>query len=114
MESEITINEVKEYLDKIKEQLNSKTCSSCLNQMQQKREDIELLDSTALELAKFRSLLVIYSNRITKLTKMLSLTRNLWCKVNGIGGEDLKKIEENSEKFFKESAENFAKEILNG
>lgn len=112
MENEITIEEVKEYLDKINEQLKSKVNKACLNQMQQKREDIELLDSTAVELAKLSGLLVIYSSKITKLTKRLSLTRNLWCDVNGIGGEDLKKLEENSEKFFKETAENFAKEIL--
>lgn len=114
MENEITIEEVKEYLDKIQEYLKSKVNKACLNQMQQKREDVELLDATALELAKFSSLLVIYSSRITKFSKMLSLTKNLWCDVNGIGGEDLKKLEENSEKLFKETAENFAKEILNG
>ena len=112
MENEITIGEVKEYLDKINEQLKSKVNKACLNQMQQKREDIELLDATAVELAKFSGLLVIYSSGITKLTKRLSLTRNLWCDVNGFDGEELKKLEENSEKFFKETAENFAKEIL--
>jgi len=65
-------------------------------------------------LAKFSSVLLIYSNRITKLSKRLSLTKNLWCDVNGIKGEDLKKLEENSEKLFNDTADNFAKEILNG
>ena len=114
MENEITIEEVKEYLDKIQEYLKSKVNKACLNQMQQKREDIELLDATALELAKFSSILLIFSIRITKLSKMLSLTRELWFKVNGIKDEDMKKFEENSEKFFSNTAENFAKEFLNG
>lgn len=114
MEKEIIIDEVKEFLDKIKEQLKSKVNKACMNQMQQKREDFELLDDTAVELAKFSSILIIYSNRITKLTKKLSITKNLWCDVNGIVGEDLKKLEENTEKLFKETAKNFAKEVLNG
>lgn len=114
MEKEYTIDEVKEYLDKLQEQLKSKVNKACLNQMQQKREDLELLDSTAVELAKFSAILVLYSSRITKLTKRLSLTKNLWCDVNGIKEEDLKKLEETSEKLFSDTAENFAKEILNG
>lgn len=114
MENEIIIEEVKEYLEKINEQLKRKVSKACLNQMQQKREDIELLDASAVELAKFSSILSIYSIRINKISKMLSLTRNLWCDVNGIKGEDLKKLEENSEKFFIETLDNFKKEFLNG
>ena len=86
MEKEYTIDEVKEFLGKINEQLKSKVNKACLNQMQQKREDIELLDDTAVELAKYSSILILYSSRITKLSKRLSLTMNLWCDVNGING----------------------------
>lgn len=114
MEKEYTIDEVKEFLGNIHEQHKSKVNKAFLNQMQQKREDIELLDDTAVELAKLSSILILYSSRITKLSKRLSLTQNLWCDVNGIKGEDLKKLEENSEKFLKDAAENFAKEFLNG
>ena len=114
MENEITIDEVKDFLGKLQLYLESKASKACLNQMQQKREDIELLDSTAVELAKFSSILVIFSSKITKISKMLSLTRELWFKVNGIKDEDLKKFEENSEKLFKDTVENFEKEFLNG
>ena len=114
MENEITIDEVKEFLGKLQLYLGNKASKACLNQMQQKREDIDILDSTAVELAKFSSILLIFSSRITKLSKMLSLTKELWFKVNRIKDEDMKKFEENSEKLFCNTAENFAKEFLNG
>lgn len=114
MEDEITINEVKVFLSKLQLHLESKASKACLNQMQQKREDIYLLDSTADELAKFSSILVLFSSRIMNISKMISLTSELWFKVNGIKDEDLKKFKENSKKLFSDTAENFAKEFLNG
>lgn len=114
MDNEITIDEVKDFIGKLQQYLEKMTSKACLNQMQQKREDVELLDSAAVELAKFGTILVLFSRRITKLAQLCSITKELWLKVNGIKGEDLKKFEENSEKFFKDTAENFANEFSNG
>ena len=86
--------------------LDASTNKACMTQMQQKRFDLDILDSEAIRVCKFSSELMAYSFKIKGILKKLSATRNLWVKLNGITKEQAaeldKKGDEASDKAVKE------------
>lgn len=97
--------------------LDASTNKACMVQMQQKRFDLDILDSEAIRVLKFSSELMVYSFKIKDILKKLSATRNLWVKLNGITKEQAdeleKKFDEAREKAVNE-LDAHLKEILNG
>ena len=86
--------------------LDASTNKACMTQMQQKRFDLDILDSEAIRVCKFSTELMAYSFKIKDILKKLSSTRNLWVKLNGITKEQAdeldKKCDEARDKAVKE------------
>ena len=86
--------------------LDASSNKACMTQMQQKRFDLDILDSEAIRVCKFSTELMVYSFKIKDILKKLSETRRLWVKINGITEEQAaeldKKCDEASDKAIKE------------
>lgn len=97
--------------------LDASSNKACMTQMQQKRFDLDILDSEAIRVCKFSTELMAYSFKIKNILKKLSDTRNLWMKLNGITKEQAaelkKKYDEARDKAVKES-ETHVKEVIDG
>lgn len=97
--------------------LDASTNKVCMTQMQQKRFDLDILDSEAIRVCKFSTELMVYSFKIKDILKKLSATRNLWAKLNGITKEQAaeldKKYEEARDKAVKEF-EAHLNEVIDG
>lgn len=90
---------------------------ACMTQMQQKRFDLDILDSEAIRVCKFSTELMAYSFKIKNILQKLSVTRNLWVKLNGITKEQAaeldKKCDEARDKAVKEF-EAHLNEVIDG
>lgn len=97
--------------------LDDSSSKACMTQMQQKRFDLDILDTEAIRVCKFYSELMAYSFKIKDILKKLSATRNLWVKLNGITKEQAaeldKKCDEARDKAVNELDARL-KEIFNG
>lgn len=86
--------------------LDASSNKACMTQMQQKRFDLDILDSEAIRVCKFSTELMVYSFKIKDILKKLSETRRLWVKINGITEEQAaeldKKCDEARDKAIKE------------
>lgn len=97
--------------------IDASSNKACMTQMQQKRFDLDILDSEAIRVCKFSTELMAYSFKIKDILKKLSATRDLWVKLNGITKEQAaeldKKCDEARDKAVKEFEANL-KEIIDG
>lgn len=97
--------------------LDASTNKACMTQMQQKRFDLDILDSEAIRVCKFSTELMAYSFKIKDILKKLSTARNLWVKLNGITKEQDaeldKKLDEARDKAVKEF-EAHLNEVIDG
>lgn len=97
--------------------LDASTNKACMTQMQQKRFDLDIIDSEAIRIYKFSTELMAYPFKIKNILKKLSATRNLWVKLNGITKEQAaeldKKFDEARDKAVKEF-ESHLKEVIDG
>ena len=97
--------------------LDASSNKACMTQMQQKRFDLDILDSEAIRVCKFSTELMAYSFKIKNILQKLSATRNLWVKLNGITKEQAaeldKKCDEARDKAVKEF-EAHLNEVIDG
>lgn len=77
--------------------LDASTNKACMTQMQQKRFDLDILDSEAIRVCKFSAELMAYSFKIDDILKKLSATRKLWLKLNGITKEQAAELDKKSD-----------------
>jgi phage regulator Rha-like protein len=97
--------------------LDASSNKACMTQMQQKRFDLDILDSEAIRVCKFSTELMAYSFKIKDILKKLSATRNLWVKLNGITKEQAAELDKKCDEARDNAVKDFEahlKEVIDG